>query len=163
MQVICRIYVYNLPTYFLVRMIVWSLAAAMPVQWNTLRALTGLGACGSTCQVYLVPSMQIIAYAFRYNNNYCWKWDKMYFNVHITCTHTVDMKCMYNTCINDKVCCIVHTTMLCSESWPSLPPGPWPQVRTRPHSVRNTLWNLHRTTYVNTPNNACRCSSQLFT
>ena len=38
------------------------------------------------------------------------------------------------------------TTRLCSEPCPRRPPRPWPHVSTRPHSLRNTLWNLQRTT-----------------
>jgi hypothetical protein len=51
---VCRVFILCLNikfAYFLVRKTVWSLAAAMPVQWNTPRALTGLGACGSTYRV----------------------------------------------------------------------------------------------------------------
>lgn len=39
------------------------------------------------------------------------------------------------------------TTMLCSESWPSLPPGPCPQVKTCPPSLRKTEWNLDKITW----------------
>ena len=38
------------------------------------------------------------------------------------------------------------TTKLCSLPCPSLPPLPWPQVRTLPSAVSSTEWNLQRTT-----------------
>ena len=69
-------------------MTVWSLAAAMPVQWKTLRALMGLGACGSTYQVDLAALMKIIAYAFRHNTIVEKFNDKTYFKMCISHANT---------------------------------------------------------------------------